>query len=131
MAYVKYKELTKYFNFNKEIDKDNLPKYVLDYVDDGEVIYKAYKTMSDRGIFTDSRMILFDFKPIGKNKKIHILPYKSISSGAILFKISSGAILLSFDRGYQMRLNFVKMDASAKTELRKLFSYIMNKANKI
>ena len=72
MAYVKYKELTKYFNFNKEIDKDNLPKYVLDYVDDGEVIYKAYKTMSDRGIFTDSRMILFDFKPIGKNKKIHI-----------------------------------------------------------
>ena len=30
-----------------------------------------------------------------------------------------------------MRLNFVKMDASAKTELRKLFSYIMNKANKI
>ena len=125
MAYVKYKELTKYFNFNKEIDKDNLPKYVLDYVDDGEVIYKAYKTMSDR------RMILFDFKPIGKNKKIHILPYKSISSGAILFKISSGAILLSFDSGYQMRLNFVKMDASAKTELRKLFSYIMNKANKI
>ncbi len=131
MAYVKYKELTKYFNFNKEIDKDNLPKYVLDYVDEGEVIYKAYKTMSDRGIFTDSRMILFDFKPIGKNKKIHILPYKSISSGAILFKISSGAILLSFDSGYQMRLNFVKMDASAKTELRKLFSYIMNKANKI
>lgn len=131
MAYVKYKELTKYFNFNKEIDKDNLPKYVLDYVDEGEVIYKAYKTMSDRGIFTDLRMILFDFKPIGKNKKIHILPYKSISSGAILFKISSGAILLSFDSGYQMRLNFVKMDASAKTELRKLFSYIMNKANKI
>ena len=131
MAYVKYKELTKYFNFNKEMDKDNLPKYVLDYVDEGEVIYKAYKTMSDRGIFTDSRMILFDFKPIGKNKKIHILPYKSISPGAILFKISSGAILLSFDSGYQMRLNFVKMDASAKTELRKLFSYIMNKANKI
>ena len=51
MAYVKYKELTKYFNFNKEIDKDNLPKYVLDYVDEGEVIYKAYKTLRDRNFY--------------------------------------------------------------------------------
>ena len=33
MAYVKYKELTKYFNFNKEIEKDRLPKYVTDYVE--------------------------------------------------------------------------------------------------
>lgn len=125
MAYVKYKELTKYFNFNKEINIDDLPKYVMDYVEDGEKIYKAYKTLSDRGIFTDKRMILFDCSPIGKSKKIHIIPYKSISSGAILFKINSGAILLSFDSGYQMRLNFIKMDAAAKTELRKLFSFIM------
>ena len=38
MAYVKYKELTKYFNFNKEIEIKELPKYVLDYVNDNENI---------------------------------------------------------------------------------------------
>ena len=125
MAYVKYKELTKYFNFSKEIDKTSLPKYVTDYVDEGEIIYKAYKTLSDRGVFTNDRMVLFDCNPISKSKKIHIIPYDSISTGA-----TSGAILLSFDSGYQIRLNFIKMDAQAKTELRKLFSYIMNKKGK-
>ena len=28
MAYIKYKELTKYFNFNKELDVKELPSYV-------------------------------------------------------------------------------------------------------
>ena len=130
MAYVKYKELTKYFNFSKEIDKTSLPKYVTDYVDEGEIIYKAYKTLSDRGVFTNDRMVLFDCNPISKSKKIHIIPYDSISTGAVLFKATSGAMLLSFDSGYQIRLNFIKMDAQAKTELRKLFSYIMNKKGK-
>ena len=75
-------------------------------------------------------MVLFDCNPISKSKKIHIIPYDSISTGAVLFKATSGAILLSFDSGYQIRLNFIKMDAQAKTELRKLFSYIMNKKGK-
>ena len=126
MAYIKYKELTKYFNFNKEIDKDNLPNYVTDYLEEKETIYKAYKTFRDKAVFTDKRMILFDVNVTGINKKIHIIPYKSISSGAILFKANQAAILLSFDSGYQMRLNFVRLDANAKTELRKLYSKIMN-----
>ena len=106
MAYVKYKELTKYFNFNKEIEIKYLPTYVTDYLDEKETVYKAYKTLRD--------------------KKIHIIPYKSISSGAILFKVNSAAIFLSFDSGYKMRLNFVKLDPKEKTELRKLYSKIMN-----
>ena len=32
MAYIKYKELTKYFNFNKIIEIDDLPEYVTDYI---------------------------------------------------------------------------------------------------
>jgi hypothetical protein len=107
MAYVKYKELTKYFNFNKEIDKNKLPNYVTDYLKSGEVIIKAYKTKRDKGIFTNERMILFDVNPFTNNKKIHIIPYKSISSCAILFKKISAAILLLFDSGYQLKLNFV------------------------
>lgn len=126
MAYVKYKELTKYFNFSKEIDIDKLPTYVTDYLDEKETIYKVYKTLRDKAVFTDKRMVLFDVNITGTNKKIHIIPYKSISSGAILFKVNSAAILLSFDSGYQMRLNFIKLDPKEKTELRKLYSKIMN-----
>jgi len=126
MAYVKYKELTKYFNFSKEIDIDKLPTYVTDYLDEKETIYKVYKTLRDKAVFTDKRMVLFDVSITGTNKKIHIIPYKSISSGAILFKVNSAAILLSFDSGYQMRLNFIKLDPKEKTELRKLYSKIMN-----
>ena len=125
MAYIKYKELTKYFNFNKEIDKKDLPTYVTDYVYKDEKIYKAYKTRRDKGIFTDCRMILFDVNPITNSKKIHIIPYKSISSGAILFKKISASIFLSFDSGYQLKLNFVRLNAKEKTELRKLYSEIM------
>lgn len=130
MAYIKYKELTKYFNFNKEIEINKLPAYVTDYLKDNEKIYKAYKTARDKGIFTDERMILFDVNPILNSKKIHIIPYSSISSGAILFKLTSGAILLSFDSGYQLKLNFVHLNPKEKTELRKLFTYMLEKAKK-
>src|SRR5574344_1778036 len=102
MAFIKFKELTKYFNFNKEIDKADLPKYVMDYVDKGETIYKAYKTFRDKALFTDKRMILFDVDPVNRTKKIHIIPYHSISSAAIAFNGSRGAILLTLDSGYQM-----------------------------
>ncbi len=124
MAYIKYKELTKYFNFNKELDKDSLPSYVTDYLKKDEKIIKAYKTSRDKGVFTNERMILFDVNPLNNSKKIHIIPYSSISSGAILFKKISAAILLSFGCGYQLKLNFVLLSAQEKTELRKLFSYI-------
>ena len=124
MAYIKYKELTKYFNFSKELEVKDLPNYVTDYLSDKEVVFKAYKTTRDKGMFTNERMILFDVNPFTRSKKIHIIPYKSISSGAVLFKHTSGSILLSFDSGYQLKLNFIRMNAEAKTELRRLFSYI-------
>ena len=130
MAYTKLKELTKYFDFNKEIDIKDLPKYTLDYVDKNETVYKAYKTFRDKAIFTDKRMILFDVDPIFLTKKIHIIPYHSISSGAVLFKKTSGSILLSLDSGYQMRLDFIKLNPNEKTELRNLYSMMMNTAMK-
>lgn len=126
MAYIKYKELTKYFNFNKQISLDLLPKYVTDYVSKDETVYAAYKTFKDKGIFTDKKMILFDLTGIrGLTKKIHVIPYTSISSSAILFKKHSAAILFSFDSGYQMKLNFVKLNAEGKTNLRLLYCKIV------
>jgi len=130
MAYIKYKELTKYFNFNGELEIDSLPNYVTDYLSSGETIVKAYKTSRDKGIFTNKRMILFDVNPLNGSKKIHIIPYSSISSGAILFNLKTAAILFSFDSGYQLKLNFVRLDANEKTELRKLYSYIFENIKK-
>ena len=127
MAYIRYKELTKYFNFSKEIDPNELPTYVTDYLDDKEKVYKAYKTTRDKAVFTDQRMILFDVTPLSSQKKVHYIPYKSISSGAVLFKLTSGAILLSFDSGYQLKLNFIRLNPENKTELRKLFTYIFER----
>lgn len=125
MAYIKYKELTKYFNFNKSVEIEDLPKYVLDYVDSDEKIIGAYKTSRDKSVFTDKRMILFDVTPFTKKKKIHILPYKAIDTAAIEYDIGTAAILVSFTSGYQLRLNFVRMGAEEKAKLRILFSRIM------
>lgn len=128
MAYIKYKELTKYFNFNKKIEEKQLPKYVFDYLSKNEEIYSAYKTKRDHAIFTNQSMILFDVSYFfALQKKIHIIPYHSISSSAIAFKSTSGAILLSLDSGYQMRLNFVGMSSEDKKQLRLLYTYIMEK----
>jgi hypothetical protein len=126
MAYIKYKELTKYFNFNRRINEEDLPTYVTDYFKKDEKVIQAYQTSRDKGVFTNERMVLFDVNPLDGSKKIHIIPYSSISSSAILYKRSSASILFSFDSGYQMELKFVHLDARGKTDLRKLFSYIIN-----
>jgi hypothetical protein len=126
MAYIKYKELTKYFNFSKEIEIDELPNYVKDYLKSGESIIKAYRTSRDKAIFTDNRMILFDVNFTRTNKKIHIIPYESISTAALAFKPTTASIMISFNSGYQMKLNFINLKAENKTNLRKLYSYIMN-----
>lgn len=125
MAYIKYKELTKYFNFNKKLPLDNLPNYVTDYLYDDEKIIAAYKTKRDKAIFTDQRMVLFDVTPFSKNKKIHILPYKSISTSAIAYSLNKSEILVSFDSGYQLRLTFTNMSSEDKKSLRLLFYEIM------
>ena len=125
MAYIKYKELTKYFNFNKIIEIDDLPEYVTDYIYSDEKILEAYKTSRDKAVFTNKRMILFDVTPFTKKKRIHIIPYKEISSATIEFDLGTSAILLSIDSGYQIRLNFVHMHADEKTRLRLLFLKMM------
>lgn len=128
MAYIKYKELTQYFNFYKKLDLNHLPSYINDYLEDKEVINAVYSTYRDKCVFTDKKIILFDQKGLfGKTKKIHFFPYKSISSSAIEYKETQTAILLSMDSGYQLRLNFVKMTPSDKSELRKIYFKMIEK----
>ena len=62
MAYARFKELTKYFDFKEEIEIDDLPDYTKEYVNSGEKILMGYKTARDHAVFTDKTMILFDRK---------------------------------------------------------------------
>ena len=130
MAYIKYKELTKYFNFRKEVEVDSLPNYVKDYVFDNETIKAAYKTSKDKGIFTNKRIILFDIQKFGIEKTIHSIPYESISSIAVTFTKVSSALIFSMDSGYQIKLKFVNMSEEAKKNLRILYSDVITKGMK-
>ena len=121
MAYAKFKELTKYFDFKEEIKIDDLPDYTKEYVNSGEKILMGYKTARDHAVFTDKTMILFDRNIACTYKKIHIIPYSSISSSAILFKPGKVEILMSMDSGYQMRIVFVNMNHIKKEHLKEVY----------
>ena len=130
MAYAKFKELTKYFDFKEEIDIDNLPDYTKEYVNSGEKILLGYKTARDHAVFTDKTMILFDRNIACTYKKIHIIPYASISSSAIMFKPGKAEILMSMDSGYQIRIVFVNMNHVKKEHLKEVYKVMMKNSVK-
>ena len=127
MAYMKFKELTKYFDFKMEVlDIKELPDYVIEYTEESEKILLAYKNSKDYVLFTDKRVILFDKDHIAAfYKKIHIIPYRSISTSAINFMPGKVELLFSLDSGYQMHLNFVSMNHEKKENLKKIFKWMM------
>lgn len=125
MAYIKYKELTKYFNFYKELEIETLPKYVLDYVNkDNEKILKAYATAKDRSVFTTKRMILFDIAPFTSAKKIFVIPYKYITIYSIQFNNDNATLLMYINGSKPLEIKFRNLDSSGKTRLRELFTYM-------
>jgi hypothetical protein len=125
MAYMKTKEITKYFYFYKELDIKELPKYVTDYIDSDEKILCAYATRRDKGVFTDKKILLFDVKGLSlTSKQIHTIPYNSVSSLAILFDLSRAELIFYLDSGYPLVLKFRNMKADDKSQLRNLYSEI-------
>lgn len=126
MAYIKYKELTKYFNFTTEAELDKVPSYIPEFVEDDKVVV-VYKNKRDYMTFTDKRIILFDKNPLATYKKIHIIPYVSISTSAITFDRKKANIFLSLDSGYQIRLTFVNQNRDTKMKLKQAYKYMMNK----
>lgn len=122
MAYIKFKELTKYFDFKTEVSFDSLPDYAKEYISPKEKYVMAYKNSKDYVIFTDKRLILFDRDPMAAYyKKVHIIPYESISSSAINFKPGKVELLYSFDSGYQMHINFVDMNHDKKENIKTVY----------
>lgn len=126
MAYIKFKELTKYFDFKDEILEENLPDYTKEYVEDNEHIIMGYKNSKDYVVFTDKKMILFDRDTLAVYyKKIHIIPYVSISTSAINFKPGKVEILFSLDSGYQLHINFIDMNHDKKENIKKVYKLMM------
>lgn len=128
MAYMKFKELTKYFDFKTEIlDFKSLPNYTTEYVGDKEKILIAYRNSKDYVVFTDKKMLLFDRDTLAVYyKKIHVVPYKSISTGAINYMPGKVELLFSLDSGYQLHINFMGMDHGKKENIKQIFKIMMN-----
>ena len=126
MAYIKFKELTKYFDFKDEILEEDLPDYTKEYVEANEHIVMCYKNSKDYVVFTDKKMILFDRDTLAiYYKKIHIIPYMSISTSAINFKPGKVEILFSLDSGYQLHINFIDMNHDKKENIKKVYKIMM------
>ena len=126
MAYIKFKELSKYFDFKEEIATDKLPDYAKEYVSSKETILGSYKNSKDYAVFTDKKMILFDRDTLAVYyKKIHIFPCTSISSSAINFKPGKVELLFSFDSGYQLHINFIEMNHNKKEKLKSIYKIMM------
>ena len=126
MAYIKFKELSKYFDFKTEVKKEDLPDYAKEYVESEETILMAYKNSKDYVVFTNCKMILFDRDTLAVYyKKIHIIPYRSISTSAINFKPGKVELLFSFDSGYQLHVNFIDMNHEKKERLKTIYKAMM------
>jgi len=118
MAYIKYKELTKYYNFSREIEIKDIPEYVYTYIEDEEQILIAYSTYDDMFLLTNNKLIVIDTSGlIFKSQKIHFFPFVRISSTAIEFSRGKAAIHLSMDSGYQLRFYFVKLTKEKETRI--------------
>lgn len=121
MGYVKYRAVTKPFNFSGTIELKELPAYVKQYIRE-EKILVAYKTSRDHGIFTDKKIILFD--NYGKRKQIYTIPYKSISTLSIIFDEKEVVLDLYLDSGYPVCLRYVNITGEDKLRLRILYTCI-------
>ena len=81
MAYIKYKELTKYYNFSKKVNLNELPEKAYTYLDKDEQILIAYSTTNDLFLLTTNKIIVFDVSGVLDGiEKIHFF---SISNNII------------------------------------------------
>ncbi len=131
MAFIKFKELTQYFYFFKEIHSDNIPLYIKDYINEDETILRVYKTHRDHGVFTTKKIVLFDQRGTGNVKEITCIPYKSISTMSIKFRTKSTDLFINLNSGYPLRLKFIKLLPQDKKNLRILYNLIEKEIHEI
>ena len=121
MAYIKYKELTKYYHFSEELDVTKLPEYTYNFIEDNEALLLAYADGINMFIFTSRKLIVFEVNTLLNKHKVHFFPYNHISSTAIETIPGRLAIYLSMDSGYQVRLNFVKLTKEEQEKIKRVY----------
>lgn len=123
MAYVRYKEVTRTFNFARVLDFRDIPSYGKDYIYDGEILLAAYQVGKDIGIITDKKIILFDnSQSFGMRKEITTVPYRAITSHSIIFHPTNAEIYLLLETSNPMLLKFDNMKDADKLRLRFLYN---------
>lgn len=128
MAYIRYKEVTKNFNFTKALNFNEIPSYAADYIFEDEILISVYKVGRDHGLITDKKIVLFDNSlSFGIRKEITTIPYRAVSAHSIIFKASSAEIYLLLETGNPLLLKFVNMKAEDKVRLRLLYNAISAK----
>lgn len=122
-AYMKIKEVAKYFDFEEALKREDLPGYIRHYVPADETILVAYKTNRDHGVFTDRKIVLFDHISTKENyKQIYTIPYFSITILSLVFLEESAEVNLSLINGVSLKLNFVQLKPDDKVRLRLLYT---------
>lgn len=124
MFYFKQKELTKEFNFSKVFKREDLPGYIRHYVLEDEKILVAYKTIRDHGVFTDSKIVLFDSEKSISRKEIFSIPYNSISTISVIFDEFNAEFHILLNNGIPINLKFASLDPEDKTRIRMLYTTI-------
>ncbi len=132
MAYIKYKEVTKYFYFSQEIREENLPDYVKEYIDSDDKVLLGYKTTKDYGVFTNKKIILFDKgSTFGIYKQTHTIPYSTVSTVSITYKPNGAELSLFLNSGYPLKLKFINMKNPTpgeaniyKENIKKIYKFI-------
>jgi hypothetical protein len=68
MSFIKFKPIAAYFNFYSQVNKSELDRSDLIYINENEKLEYAFKSSRDLVIFTDKRIVLIDKKGINKGK---------------------------------------------------------------
>lgn len=121
MSCTKLPKITKPFKFSKILNKDEIPGYVRQYIKNEQTLV-IYKTERDHGVFTDTKIVLFDNKK--DSKQIYTIPYRSITNPSVTFYKDSAELNLYLDSGYPVNLKFINMSGTDKLRLRVLYTCI-------
>lgn len=121
MSHSSFKNIATSFKFEIVAQKKDLPAYALQYIKKENVL-AVYRTLRDFGIFTDSKVILFD--NLRNHKQIYTIPYSSISMLSICFGEDTSEMTLFVDSGCSIVLKFVNMKPKDKLYLRVLYNCI-------
>lgn len=123
MAYIRYKEVTRRFNFSKYVEFNKIPSYCMDYIYDEEELLAAYRVGSDHGIITTNKIIIFDnSQQMGMRKEITTVPFHAITAHSIIFRLNTAEIYLLLGTGNPLVLKFSNMKDSDKARLRHLYN---------